>query len=199
MIPEGPITDGVVALRRFRIDDAAPLYDAVRETLTDLKPWMSWAHDAYSRAEAEGFIKIMRACWEGQTLYALAVTDVKTCEFLGGVSLNHIHPVILFVMSAIGYGRRVTAKGLPDARRCSLRVLDLNTVGLSVPRLWSRWGVRKVCAWLKKLTHTTRGFCITAWWWGRRFMTRTCIQSFRRILSWMCGCKPLTNLLFSTS
>ena len=39
------LTDGVVLLRPFRLEDVKPLFNAVRESLTELKPWMSWAHD----------------------------------------------------------------------------------------------------------------------------------------------------------
>jgi ribosomal-protein-serine acetyltransferase len=87
------ITDGVVTLRPFRLEDAGQLHEAVRESLIQLKPWMSWAHDEYSQAEAEDFIKITRARWEEKTLYAFAITEVNSGNILGGCSLSHKHPV----------------------------------------------------------------------------------------------------------
>ena len=87
------ITDKVVTLRPFELTDVVPLYEAVCESLSDLKPWMSWAHDAYSQQEARDFISITRARWEDGNLFAFAITDAKTDEILGGCSLSHIHPV----------------------------------------------------------------------------------------------------------
>ena len=55
------ITDEVVTLRPFRVEDSTQLYEAVRESLTELKPWMSWAQDAYSQQSADDFIRITRA------------------------------------------------------------------------------------------------------------------------------------------
>ena len=78
------ITDEVVTLRPFRVEDATQLNEAVRESLTELKPWMSWAHDEYSRAETEDFIKTTRARWEENTLYAFAIIDTNTGNVLGG-------------------------------------------------------------------------------------------------------------------
>lgn len=72
------LTDDVITLRPFHMEDAAQLYEAVCESLTELKPWMSWAHDAYSRQDAEDFIRITRARWEERTLFAFAITDAKT-------------------------------------------------------------------------------------------------------------------------
>jgi len=83
----------MVVLRPFRMEDSMQLYEAVRETLTELKPWMSWAHDSYSQQEAEDFVRITRARWEEKTLYAFAITDAQTGEVLGGCSLSHKNPV----------------------------------------------------------------------------------------------------------
>lgn len=83
MILSTGITDGVVILRPFQMEDALQLHEAVRESLTELKPWMSWAHDEYSREEADGFIKIARARWEERNLYAFAIIDAKTGDVLG--------------------------------------------------------------------------------------------------------------------
>lgn len=69
------------------------MYVAVREPLTELKPWMSWAYDRYSMEETEHFIQITRARWEEQTLFAFIITDAKARDLLGGISLSHIHPV----------------------------------------------------------------------------------------------------------
>jgi RimJ/RimL family protein N-acetyltransferase len=112
------LTDGVVTLRAFRVEDAAPLYEAVRESLAELTPWMSWAHAEYSGDEAEGFIKIVRARWEERTLYPFAITDAGTGNILGGVSLSHIHPV--YQLCNVGYWVRTSRHGDGLAGRAAL-------------------------------------------------------------------------------
>ena len=41
-----------VLLRPFRDDDASGLYEAVRESMAEVSPWLSWCHQDYSIAEA---------------------------------------------------------------------------------------------------------------------------------------------------
>jgi ribosomal-protein-serine acetyltransferase len=100
------VTDGVVSLRPFQMEDAHEVYSAVRESLVDLKPWMSWAHDGYSMEEARSFIAITRARWEENTLFAFAITDAKTGSVVGGVSLSHLHPV--YHLCNVGYWVRTS-------------------------------------------------------------------------------------------
>lgn len=111
------LTDTIVTLRPFRIDEAEQLYQAVRESLIELKPWMSWAHDRYSPQEAEDFIRITRARWEQDTLYAFAITDANTGEILGGCSLSHKHPVYHYCN--VGYWVRTSQHGNGIAGRAA--------------------------------------------------------------------------------
>ena len=112
------ITDEVVTLRPFRVEDSTQLYEAVRESLTELKPWMSWAHDAYSQQSADDFIRITRARWEEKTLFAFAIMDAKSGEVLGGCSLSHLHPV--YHLCNVGYWVRTSHHGEGIAGRAAL-------------------------------------------------------------------------------
>src|SRR6266508_1752398 len=103
------IADGVVLMRPFRFADADELFAAVRESLTDLKPWMSWAHDSYSLNEAKEFIRITRARWDEGTMFAFVITDAKSGSVLGGCSLSHIHPV--YHLCNLGYWVRTSRRG----------------------------------------------------------------------------------------
>jgi len=103
------LTDDVVALRPFRTEDAIQLYQAAHESLTDLKPWMSWAHDGYSQQEADDFIRITRARWEERSLFAFAIIDSKTGDVLGGCSLSHKHPIYHYCN--LGYWVRTSRHG----------------------------------------------------------------------------------------
>lgn len=96
-------------MRPFHINDAGETYAAVRESLTQLKPWMSWAHDGYSLQEAKEFIRITRAHWSEGTMFAFAITDAKSRSILGGCSLSHIHPV--YHLCNLGYWVRTSRHG----------------------------------------------------------------------------------------
>ena len=111
------LTDKIVALRPFQVEDARQLYEAVYESLAELKPWMSWAHDEYSPAEAEDFINITRARWEEKTLFAFAITDMKSGDILGGCSLSHKHPVYHYCN--LGYWVRTSYHGKGVAGRAA--------------------------------------------------------------------------------
>lgn len=103
------ITDGAIGLRPFRLEDATQLYQAVRESLPELKPWMSWAHDGYSLQESKEFIRITRARWDERTLFAFAMIDAANGSVLGGCSLSHLHPV--YHLCNLGYWVRTSRRG----------------------------------------------------------------------------------------
>jgi ribosomal-protein-serine acetyltransferase len=103
------ITDGIVVMRPFHLQDADETFAAVRESLADLKPWMSWAHNGYSIQETKEFIRITRARWGEGTLLAFAITDAKSGSVLGGCSLSHIHPV--YHLCNLGYWVRTSRRG----------------------------------------------------------------------------------------
>jgi RimJ/RimL family protein N-acetyltransferase len=96
-------------MRPFHLNDAEETFAAVRESLAELKPWMSWAHDGYSIQETKEIIRITRARWEDSTLYAFAITDAKSGSILGGCSLSHIHPV--YHLCNLGYWVRTSRRG----------------------------------------------------------------------------------------
>lgn len=102
------ITDGVIIMRPFRFVDAEDLFVSIRESLNELKPWMSWAHDSYSLEEAKDFIRITRARWEDGNLYAFAITE-KSGAILGGCSVSHIHPI--YHLCNLGYWVRTSRRG----------------------------------------------------------------------------------------
>ena len=111
------LTDEVVVVRPFRDDDAKPLNDAARESLADLKPWMSWAHDGYAREETETFIQFARARWEEGTMFGFAVTDANTGEMLGSSGLSSFHAV--YHLCNLGYWVRASRHGQGIAGRAA--------------------------------------------------------------------------------
>ena len=111
------LTDTVVTLRPFEFGEDSELHKAVRESLPELSPWMSWANESYSSEVAGNFIAITRAQWSNGAMYAFAITDAQTEKILGGCSLSHIHPVYHFCN--LGYWVRTSRHGEGIAARAT--------------------------------------------------------------------------------
>ncbi len=84
------LTDGVVLLEPYRIGDVERLYQAARESITEMSPWMPWCHADYSIEESRAWIESRAEAWAKGTDYDFAITDAKDGSFLGGCGLNHI-------------------------------------------------------------------------------------------------------------
>jgi ribosomal-protein-serine acetyltransferase len=110
-----PLIDEELLLRSFQPSDSTGLYCAVKESLKELKPWMSWATDSYTELIAREYITIARARWEEHTFYAFAIT--RADEILGGCTLSSIHPIYHFCN--LGYWVRTSCHGQGIAGRAA--------------------------------------------------------------------------------
>ena len=59
-----PLIDEELLLRPFRLGDSNWFVLCCKESLKELKPWMSWATDTYTELTAREYITIARARWE---------------------------------------------------------------------------------------------------------------------------------------
>lgn len=109
------LTDEEILLRPFRLDDSTRLFCAVRESLKELKPWMSWASDGYTELTAREYITIARARWEEHNFYAFAITCGD--DLLGACTLSSVHPIYRFCN--LGYWVRTSCHGRGIAGRAS--------------------------------------------------------------------------------
>ncbi|MBE0670967.1 MAG: GNAT family N-acetyltransferase [Anaerolineales bacterium] len=110
-------TDGVIAVRAFEFGDEENLHAAIKESLPELGPWMSWANESYTLETARNFVAVTRAHWSNGSMYSFAIVDAKTDEFLGGCGLSHIHPVYKFCN--LGYWVRTPHHGKGIAGRAA--------------------------------------------------------------------------------
>jgi ribosomal-protein-serine acetyltransferase len=109
------LIDEELLLRPFRPDDSTQLYCAVKESLKELKPWMSWATDTYTELTAREYITIARARWDEGTFYAFAIT--RSAEILGACTLSSIHPI--YHLCNLGYWVRTSSHGEGIAGRAA--------------------------------------------------------------------------------
>ena len=113
------LMDADIVLRPFQVEDSVQLHQAVRESLQELKPWMSWATEHYTEFTARDYIAITRARWQERTLFAFAITQNN--ELLGGCTLSSIHPIYHFCN--VGYWVRTSKHGQGIAGRAAKLVI----------------------------------------------------------------------------
>jgi ribosomal-protein-serine acetyltransferase len=115
-------SDGLIIVRPLRIDDTPAVFEAVRESLEALKPWMSWAHDDYRIEETRQFVSRATHGWENEDNFAMAIIDARDGAFLGGTGLNNLSQE--YRLANLGYWVRSSRRGrgiAPRAARLAAR------------------------------------------------------------------------------
>jgi ribosomal-protein-serine acetyltransferase len=100
------LVDGHIIVQPYHPDDAKRLYEAVRESITGLSPWMPWCHQGYSIEETRQWLDSCCQAWDKGNEYEFAITDSRDGVFLGGVGLNRID--IANRIANLGYWTRTS-------------------------------------------------------------------------------------------
>ena len=83
------LTDGTVTLRRYRAEDAEPVYQAVRESMREISQWMPWCHEGYSFDDSETWSNSREDAWAKGKEYDFVIISHDDCLLLGVCGLNH--------------------------------------------------------------------------------------------------------------
>jgi len=133
MQQENTFTDGNILIRPFSAEDINPLYEAVRESINEVSPWLPWCHPDYKLEETTEFIMSRDEVWKKDTDYGFAVFDAKTGKLLGGVGLSQVNRT--HGMANLGYwvrtscaGRGVASSAARLAARFALEELKLHRI-----------------------------------------------------------------------
>jgi RimJ/RimL family protein N-acetyltransferase len=110
MLPQGPLVN--CRIRPYRADDAPALYQAARESIEDVFPWLAWCHPDYSMAEAVEWTRSKADPSTGGELVFAVVGPGD--ELLGGCGVNQISRIHRF--GNLGYWVRSSAAGRGVAR-----------------------------------------------------------------------------------
>ena len=78
-----------VTIRRYQVEDAAAVWEAVCESRAELEPWMPWCHAAYSIQESRSWLEAQVAAFDQGTAFEFAIVG-SNGEYLGGCGLNQI-------------------------------------------------------------------------------------------------------------
>ena len=102
-------SDGPVTIRPYRSDDIGALFEAVRESVYQISPWLDWCHADYSRSDSETWVSSREAAWRRREDYSFVIVDRATQRFLGGCGLNEINDTHGF--ANLGYWVRSSCTG----------------------------------------------------------------------------------------
>ena len=131
------LSDGTILIRPYREEDADSLYEAVRESIAEVRLWLPWCHEDYSIEESREFVSTRGKSAADGEWYSFAVFDKESGRFLGGVGLNFINRV--HMMANLGYwvrsssvGRGVATSATRLAARFGFEELGLHRIEIVV-------------------------------------------------------------------
>ena len=79
----------MVRIRPYRLDDNSALWEAARESMAELQPWMPWCHPAYSPEESRSWLEAQVAAFARRDVFEFAITS-DDGRYLGACGLNQI-------------------------------------------------------------------------------------------------------------
>jgi RimJ/RimL family protein N-acetyltransferase len=112
----------ICRVRPYRADDAQALYEAARESIGDVFPWLEWCHPDYSMAEAAEWASLQAARASDSAEFVFAVVGPRD-EFLGGCGVNQVNRIHRF--ANLGYWVRSSAAGRGLARAAVRQTAEL--------------------------------------------------------------------------
>ena len=131
--PSWPISDGVVALRRFTVDDVADVTKACQDP--EIARWTASIPSPYEARHAEWWISQHDTQWAEGTHATFAFCPASHRDLLGSMTLEEVD--LDWKTAAVGYwaapwarNRGATTRALELVCRWGFDVVDLKTVNL---------------------------------------------------------------------
>jgi RimJ/RimL family protein N-acetyltransferase len=125
-------SDGI-SIRRYRVTDVTLVYEGVRESISEISPWLPWCHPDYSMEDSAAWVLSRDEAWANAVEHSFVITDAQTGAFLGTVGLNYFNRDHQF--ANLGYwvrssctGRGVATTATLLTARFGLRVLGLQRI-----------------------------------------------------------------------
>jgi len=147
------LIEGPLLVRTYREEDTDALYEAARESITEVSMWLPWCHKDYSIEESREFVGTRgKAAADGEW-YSFGIFEKENGKFMGGVGLNFINRV--HQMANLGYwvrtsavGRGIATSATKLAARFGFEQLGLHRIEIvvAVPNIASQRVAEKVGA-----------------------------------------------------
>ena len=119
-VMEVELIEGPILIRTLRKEDVSPLYEAARESVAEVSPWLPWCHENYSIEETREFIASRELASQNGEWYSFGIFEKDGGRFLGGVGINFINRV--HQMANLGYWVRTSAAGRGIATKATRAV-----------------------------------------------------------------------------
>ncbi len=127
------LTNGIITLRPYRKEDAGSAYEAVKESIPELSPWLPFAHPDYSVQESRDWISLCFEKWEQGDSYDFTIRDAATDRCLGGCGLSVIHQELN--IANLGYWVKTSATKKGTATAATLLLADFGIKELKLNRI----------------------------------------------------------------
>jgi ribosomal-protein-serine acetyltransferase len=127
------LRNDTIVVRPHEVRDIDSLFSAVRESISEISPWLPWCHPAFSKEELAGFVEVSRNGWKDGSQFQFAIFDALTGSALGGISLNHIARANR--LANMGYWVRTSATGRGVATKAVKLVASYGFRDLSLTRI----------------------------------------------------------------
>ncbi len=121
-----------ISLRVPESGDAAAILDAVRESLAELQPWMTWCHPGYGIADALQWAGTRRGAAEAGDAYEFVISDAEG-GLLGCCGVNTVNRENRF--ANLGYWVRTSQTRRGIAAEAVRRLADWAFANTDLQRL----------------------------------------------------------------
>ncbi len=85
------LTGDSILLRPYQEGDVSQVYEAIRESITEMIVWWPWCHADYSIEECKTYITSQSKEWENGIEYGFVILDSSNGQYLGGCGINNIN------------------------------------------------------------------------------------------------------------
>jgi RimJ/RimL family protein N-acetyltransferase len=132
--PWAPLTDGVVALRPWALEDVGALAAALDGDV-EISRWLELIPQPYTRRDARSWVELSATAWRDGTMGAFAVSDAGAGTLVGGAGLRvedaeHAVAEIGYWAAPAARGRGLTTRATRLVARWALHELGAERVQL---------------------------------------------------------------------
>ena len=117
-------------IRRYRPDDVPLLFEAIRESINEIYPWLPWCHPEYSMEDSSAWVQSRDEAWDADREYSFVILDQRNARFAGGVGLGQVNRINQ--MANLGYWVRTscTRRGAATAATRLIAEFGFRELGL---------------------------------------------------------------------
>ncbi len=116
-------------IRRYEISDEALLFEAARQSITQVFKFLPWCHPGYQKRDAAGWLSVIEPDWEDGSVYSFGIFSKDNSEFYGGCGVNQVDEHLI---GNLGYWIKTpsTGKGIATEATVALARFCCQEIGL---------------------------------------------------------------------